>query len=327
MDNNKRTLGEIARQQFVRTGEYLVALCTVRNFLLLLAVLILIDWGVTGIKVVREDEQGVVTRFGAVIRVAPPGILFTLPWPIENVIAITTTEVRTMPVGYKLVDAIRGIPPSPAEIEWVSGDQNIIDLTLTIKYAVSNPVEYLYNIGQRDADFLVRRCAEAELTHLIATMTVDEILTSGKIRIQEETIRNSQAKLDELGAGLRIVSVNIGSVEPPSTVIETFNDVATAKLDKAKLINQADGYHKDLIPRARAQADRLLQEALSYRTATLAKAQGDSTRFCDLLAEAQKAREITETRLYLESMEKILGNTRKVIVNDKGSTHKLHLRR
>ena len=115
MDNSKGTIVETVRGQLARTGAYLAALCTVRNSLLLLVILILTDWGVTGVTAIREDEQGVVTRFGAVTRVAPSGILFTLPWPIENVIAIKTTEVRTMPVGYKLVDAIRGIPPSPAE--------------------------------------------------------------------------------------------------------------------------------------------------------------------------------------------------------------------
>jgi modulator of FtsH protease HflK len=310
-----------------RFGTQLARLLTARTLLAAFLTLLLVDWAITGITVIREDEQGVVTRFGAVTHVAPAGILFTLPWPIEQVTALKTTEVRTMPVGYKLVDAVRGIPPSQKEIEWVSGDQNIIDLTLTFKYAVSNPVEYLYNVGEREADFLVRRCAEAELTRLIATMTVDEILTSGKIRIQEETRQQTQLVLDKLGAGLRIVSVNIGSVEPPSTVIETFNDVATAKLDKAKLINQADGYQKDLIPRARAQADRLLQEAESYRTATLSQARSDSTRFHDLLTEALKAREITETRLYLETIETILANSRKVIIGDGESGQKLHLRR
>lgn len=326
---NKRilTTGDTMAATLRRGVKAAGRLITVRLLLAMLALLLFVNWAVTGITVIREDEQGVITRFGAVFRVAPAGILFTMPWPIEKVIAVKTTEVRTMPVGYKLVDAVRGIPPSPEEIEWVSGDQNILDLTLTIKYAVSNPVDYLYNIGERESDFLVRRCAEADLTRLIATMTVDEILTSGKIRIQEETRRLSQLMLDELRVGLRIVSVNIGSVEPPSTVIETFNDVATAKLDKAKMINQADGYQRDLIPRARAQADRLLQEAESYRTATLSEARSDSTRFRDLLLEVNKAREITETRLYLESIETILANCRKIIVDDGETGHKIHLRR
>jgi len=271
----------------------------------IVVLLVIVHWCATGITIIRENEQGVVTRFGAVTRVTPAGILFTLPSPIEKVISLKTTEVRTMPVGYKLVDAVRGIAPRPREVEWITGDKNIINLTLTIKYAISDPVRYLYRVGIRDADFLVRRCAEANLTALIATMSVDEMLTSGKIRIQEETRASSQTMLDSLEAGLRLVSVNLSSVEPPANVIDAFNDVATAKSDKAKVLNQADGYQRDLIPRARAKADRLIQESLRYRTEVVTLARSDSTRFSTLLSEADKAREITETRLYLESVGRI----------------------
>ncbi len=286
--------------------------------LLILAALA-IDWAVTGISVVREDERAVVLRFGRAVRVAPAGILFSLPWPFERVITLTTTEVRTMPVGYKMVDAVRGIPPAPEEVEWVTGDTNIIDLTLTIKYTISDPVEYLFRVGPVDADFLVRKCAETTLTRLIATMPVDELLTSGKIRVQDETRRGTQALLDELEAGIHVVTVNIGDIEPPADVIEAFNDVSTAKLEKAKLINEADGYRKDLIPKARAMADRMIKEAQidSARTVNLAK--GEVSEFLDLLAEARKSRSVTETRIYLESMQRILSRPRIIVVDPRST--------
>jgi len=306
-------------------GRRLSGLCTGPRSIAALGLLVLLHWCATGITIIREDEQGVVTRFGAVTRVAPAGILFTLPWPLERVISLKTTEVRTMPVGYKMVDAVRGIAPRPREVEWITGDKNIINLSLTIKYSINDPVRYLYRVGPREADFLVRRCAEANLTTLIATITVDEVLTSGKIQLQEDTRRSTQEMLDQLEAGIRLVSVNISSVEPPANVIDAFNDVATAKSDKAKVLNQADGYQRDLIPRARAKADRFKQDALRYRTEVLTQAQNDSTRFCNLLAEVDKAREITETRLYLETIGKILAEARTLVVDTK-SGDKIHLR-
>ncbi|MCK4305367.1 MAG: FtsH protease activity modulator HflK [Candidatus Eisenbacteria sp.] len=290
---------------------------TTKNLILLLVAAIVVDWAITGIRVVREDEQAVVLRFGAVTRVAPAGILFTLPWPLERSITVKTSEVRTMPVGYKLVDSVRGIPPNPKEVEWVTGDTNIINLKLTLKYSVYDPVKYLFSVGPIDTDFLLRRCAEENVTKLIATMPVDEVLTSGKFRIQEETRQRTQAMLDYLDTGIRLITVNLGGVEPPSNVIEAFNDVSTAKTEKAKMLNQADGYQKDLIPRARAMANRMIQEAESYHAATVEGARGKAAQFTKLLEQARLARGITQTRLYLEAMERILPRTRKIIVEDK----------
>jgi membrane protease subunit HflK len=160
----------------------------------------------------------------------------------------------------------------------------------------------------------VRRCAESCVTRLVATLPVDELLTRGKLALQEETRRETQAQLDSLGAGIRIVTVNIGEVQPPANVIQAFNDVATAKTEKARLIDEADGYGRDLLPRARAQANRRVQEAESYRAETVARAQGEAARFQSLLAEARRARRITEVRLYLEAMERILPRARKLVV-------------
>ncbi len=290
---------------------------TRRNLLAALAVIVLADWFVTGIRVVREDEQAVVLQFGRVTRVAPAGLLFNLPWPIERTVVFKTREVRTMPIGYKLTDAVRGIPPDPKEVEWVTGDTNIINMTMTLKYAVNDPVKYLIRVGPVDADFLVRRAAESVLTELVATMPVDELLTRGKVIIQEETRVRAQALLDSLEAGLRLVTVNIGSVEPPATVIEAFNDVSTAKLEKARMINQADGYQRDLLPRARAMAERRVREAESYSATTVEGARGRATQYLDLLAEARKARKVTETRLYLEAMEKILPRARMIVAEER----------
>ncbi len=293
---------------------------TPRNALLLLVAAVLILWAATGIRAIREDEQGVVLQFGAISRVAPPGILFTLPWPLERTIVLRTTEVRTMPVGYKLVDAVRGLRPMTSEVEWVTGDTNIIDFTLTIKYRVGDPIRYLTRVGPVAADFLVRRCAEACLTTLIATMPVDELLTSTRVYVQEETRRETQDALDDLGAGIRVVTVNIGEVVPPANVIAAFNDVATAKMEKAKMINEADGYYRDVVPRARAQANRMIQEAEGYRAETVSRAQGETAQFRDLLVEANRARRVTETRLYLEALERILPRARKLIVDEKTGT-------
>jgi len=276
------------------------------------------DFLFTGVWTIRENEQGVVRRFGAVSRRIGPGIQFTLPYPFETVDKVNT---RKMPVGFRLIAGRDPTPSGPAEAEWLTGDTNVIDINMMIHYAIRDPVDYLYRVGRGEAEFLVRKCTEAMLTQIIATMQVDDVFTTGKIRIQEETRRGAQALLDRIGTGIIVLSANLQEIAPPADVIAAFIDVSSAKADKERTIQEADGYIKDRLPRARAWANKALQEARIYADTVLAEAHGRAGRFTALCEEYKSAKDITRTRLYFETIEKVLARAEKIIVttDDEGN--------
>lgn len=274
----------------------------------------LIDFLATGIWTIQQDEQGLLLRFGALERTLSPGIQFTLPYPLETVQVINTRETRKMPVGFRLVQGRDPTPVALDEREWLTGDTNVIDIKLMIHYVISDPALYLFRVGQGDADFLIRKSAESMLTATIANMRVDEVFTTGKIEIQEQTRRGTQALLDQIGAGIKVLSANLQEITPPGEVIEAFNDVSRAKADKDRSVQEADGYVKDRLPRARAAANKILQKALIYENNTLTEAGGRAERFTSLLTEYEHAKEITRTRLFLETLETVLARVEKIIV-------------
>ncbi len=265
---------------------------------------------ITGIWVVRQNEQGVVLRFGRAVRTYPAGMHFTLPYPVETLRRVRTTEVRTLPVGFKFRDQIRGIAPSPAERQWLTSDTNIAELQVVIQYRVKAPVDYLFRIADfpdgRRRDFALVKLVESTLTLLMGKMPVDEALSSGKAYLQEETRQRAQRMADAMRLGLQIASVNIVEVNPPPEVIAAFNDVSSAKADRERIVSEADAYAKDLLPRARAQANRTLQDAAIYQSQQINTARGVSERFLKLASEVHTAPEISRRRLWLETIESVL---------------------
>ncbi len=277
--------------------------------LLLLAACVLYSC-LTGIWIVRQNEQGVVLRFGRAVRTYPAGMHVTLPYPVETLRRVRTTEVRTLPVGFKFRDQIRGIAPSPDERQWLTGDTNIVELQVVIQYRVKSPVDYLFRVADfpdgRHRDFGLVKLVESTLTTLMGKMPVDEALSSGKAYLQEETRQRAQRIADAVHLGLHIASVNIVEVNPPPEVIVAFNDVSSAKADRERIVSEADAYAKNLLPRARAQANRTLQEAEIYRSQQINAAQGAGERFLKLAAEVKTAPAISRRRLWLETMESVL---------------------
>ena len=279
---------------------------------LLLAV---VDFLFTGIWMVQENEQGVVVRFGAVHRKAYPGLAFTLPWPIETMHVVNIKETLKMPVGFRFVE---GIDPSfsmAEESEWLTGDMNVIDVEMMIHYTISDPELYLFRVGERRADFLIRKCAESVLTELIGVMSVDACLTTEKKTIVQGTLERTQELLDGMEAGVRLSRANVQKIAPPAEVINAFEDVTNAKNDKDRFSKEADGYLKDLMPTARYEAAQVEQQAYAHESLVLSGAKGRAERFKSIYAEYRNAPGITETRLFLETMEQVLLKPRKIIVS------------
>ena len=288
------------------------------HLLPLVLVALIVHMAVTGVWVVQQNEQGVVLRFGRVRSILPAGMHFILPYPLETMRLVRTTEVRTMAVGFSYQEAEQVDEMAmEEEVQWLTGDTNIVEMQTAIQYIIKSPVDYLFRVADfsdgQPRDVALRKAAESVLTFLVARMKVDDVLSSGKARIQEESRVLTQELVDAMGLGVQVVSVNIVEDNPPPNVIAAFNDVSSAKADRQRLMNVADGYAKDLLPRARAQAHRIRQEAEIYRSEVVNAARGEAQRFVKLAEQVRTSPQVSKERLWLETVEKTLSRARMIV--------------
>jgi len=293
------------------------------NFKLMPVVLAaLAIWLLTGTFMVGPDEVGVVRTFGEHTRVAQSGLNWHFPVPIETVNTPKVTEVKRVEIGFR---TLRNGQYRTVEKEslMLTGDENIVDAEMIVQYKIKDPVAYLFNIVE--PELTVREAAEASLRTVVGRNKIDETLTTGKFTIQEETKFQLQSILDLYESGIHVVAVQLQDVSPPKEVIGAFKDVASAKEDKNRMVNQAEGYRNDIIPKARGEAEAMIRDAEGFRESRIKRAEGDAEKFTTILKEYQKAKSITEIRLYLETMEKVLPGIEKIIIPDKDSGNILNL--
>ncbi|MDP5957458.1 MAG: FtsH protease activity modulator HflK [Candidatus Marinimicrobia bacterium] len=282
----------------------------------------LVLWLLTGIYVVGPDEVGVVQTFGKYSRAAQSGLNYHFPYPIETVKTPKVTEVKRIEIGFRSVGKNQ-YQTVERESLMLTGDENIVDAEMIVQYKIKDPEAYSFNFIQ--PELTVREASEASLRTVVGRHNIDEALTSGKFMIQEETKALVQSILDKYKTGIIVVAVQLQDVSPPQQVIAAFKDVASAKEDKNKMINQAEGYRNDLIPKARGEAQSMIREAEGYKKARIARAEGDVAKFSAILKEYRKAKGVTETRMYLETIEEILPNKEKIIVPDAKSGNLINL--
>jgi len=271
----------------------------------------LVFWLLTGTYVVGPDEVGVVQTFGKHTSITQSGLNYHWPYPIETVQTPKVTEVKRVEIGFRTMgnNQYRAIEK---ESLMLTGDENIVDAELIVQYKIKDAASYLFNFVK--PVLTVREAAEASLRTVIGKHKIDEALTSGKFLIQEETKDLLQSILDKYGSGILVVAVQLQDVSPPKQVRAAFKDVASAKEDKNRMINQAEGYRNDIIPKARGEAQAMISEAEGFREARVSRAEGEVARFNSMLVEYKKAKTVTRTRLYLETMEEILPNINKYII-------------
>ncbi len=283
---------------------------------------IVILWLLTGVYLVGPDEVGVIRTFGAYSRVTQSGLNWKFPSPIESVNTPKVTEVKRIEIGFR---TLKNGQYRTVEKEslMLTGDENIVDAEMIVQYKIKEPVDYLFKIVA--PELTVREAAEASLRTVVGRNKIDETLTTGKFTIQEETKTQLQSILDKYQSGIHVVAVQLQDVSPPKEVIGAFKDVASAKEDKNRMINQAEGYRNDIIPKARGEAEAMIRDAEGFRESRIKRAEGDAVKFATILKEYQKAKSITEKRLYLETMEKVLPDIEKIIIPDKNSGNLLNL--
>jgi membrane protease subunit HflK len=279
-------------------------------------------WLFTGVYMVGPDEVGVVRTFGEYTRVAQSGLNYHFPYPIEQVNTPAVTEVKRVEIGFRTLSngQYRTVEK---ESLMLTGDENIVDAEMIVQYKIKDPVAYLFNIVEQE--LTVREAAEASLRTVVGRNKIDETLTTGKFQIQEGTKTQLQLILDKYESGIHIVAVQLQDVSPPKEVIGAFKDVASAKEDKNRMVNQAEGYRNDVIPKARGEAEAMIRDAEGFKQARIKRSEGDAAKFTTILKEYRKAKSITQKRLYLETMERVLPGIEKIIVPDKDSGNMLNL--
>jgi membrane protease subunit HflK len=282
-------------------------------------------WIFSGIYLVQADQQAVVTRFGAVAepRVLP-GIHYALPWPIDRVYKLKVQQLRRLVIGGDLPDSVLG-RTQPLASQWITGDQNIINVRVVVQYSIGQPADYLFRTEA--VENVIGALVESELARRVARINVDGILTTEKVAVQNDVRAEAQKGLDAYQSGVVLASVNIDMVTPPAEAADSFRDVASARADAIRIVNEAEGYANDLIPRARGQVAQLAESARAYKESKVNRAGGDAARFTEVAAEYQKAPEVTAERAYVEAMEQILPRIRKLIVDPNGNLDLTIIRR
>jgi membrane protease subunit HflK len=289
------------------------------------AVALLALWLLTGFYIVSADEQAVVTRFGRIVeeRVLP-GPHFTWPWPVARVYKLKVRQMQRSVIGGEPADTILG-RVEPLRSQFLTGDQNIINVRTVAQYSIATPADYLFRFD--DVAAAVSSAVEAELGRQIAERTVDEVLTTEKVAIQETVRQRAQALIDTYGLGVVLSTVNIEQVAAPPEAADAFRDVASARADAARIVNEAEGYANDIVPRARGEGQQLLASAEGYRQRKTNEALGDAARFTQLVQEYSKNPEVTRSRLYLEAMEQVLPRLKKTILDEQGNMDLTIIRR
>jgi len=281
------------------------------------AMVIVGGWVASGIYTVDPDQVGVVLRFGAYNRTTEPGLNYHLPSPIEKALTPSVTRVNRTEIGYRGAESsgIRGAATRqvPEEALMLTGDENIVDINFTVFWVIKDAKAYLFNIRAPDAT--VKSAAESAMREVIGETPIAQALAEGRGKIETDTHSLLQGILNAYGAGIEVTQLQLLRVDPPGPVIDAFRDVQRALADRERLRNEAEAYRNDVVPRARGDASRIKQEAEAYRQEIIARAQGDADRFNSVFAAFKAAKDVTLERLYLETMEEVLKNSNKVIID------------
>ena len=274
-------------------------------------------WLFTGFYRVNPGEQGVVLRFGKWVNqetLSPPGLHWHLPYPIETAITPQVDQVRQIDVGFQR----RGDGGSAGKIDraeeslMLTGDQNIIDIDFTVQWRIGNAGEFLFNI--RDPEATIKLAAESAMREVIGRTDIQPALSTEKELLATRTQETLQRILDEYQAGVVITAVNLQDVQPPQQVADAFEDVQRARQDQDTKINQADAYKNRIIPEARGEATRMIQQATAYRDRLVKESQGEAERFTKVFEAYKQNPDVTRRRIYLETVQKVLQDTDKVIM-------------
>ncbi len=283
-------------------------------------ILALLVWLLSGIYIIDPAEKGVVLRFGAFQEETSQGPHWHLPYPIETLNRINVEQIRTAEIGFRnVVNGNRRFGGNvSSESLMLTKDENMIDAKFAVQYKISDVQAYLFNVANPDTT--LRHVAESAIRQVVGKNTMDYILTEGRVSIADDIKEKSQELLNMYETGLQITTVNMQDAQPPEQVQAAFSDAVKAREDKQRLINEAQTYANDILPKSRGKAVRMLEESKAYKSEVISKSEGEASRFKQILTEYEKAPEVTRERLYRETMEGVLFSTNKVVVDSKANS-------
>ena len=283
-------------------------------------IILVVIWALSGLYRVLPDEQGVVLRFGKFVNTTQPGLNYHFPFPIESVLTPKVTKVNRMDIGFRSERdsgfSSGGVADVPEESLMLTGDENIVNIDFSVFWVIKDAGNFLFKI--QDPEGTVKAAAETAMREVIARSNIQPILTEGRSVIETETQEIIQKILDEYTSGIQITQVQTQKADPPDQVIDAFRDVQAARADMERSKNEAEAYANDVIPRARGEAQKILQAAEAYKKEVVAKAEGEASTFLAIYNEYAKAKQVTQERMFLETMETVLGDINKIII-DKNS--------
>jgi modulator of FtsH protease HflK len=284
-------------------------------------------WAMTGFYRVQSEEQGIILRFGKYVGDAGPGLRYHLPYPIETVLLPKALRVSTLSIGMTLIDdpARRGrtMRDVPEESLMLTGDENIVDVDFTVLWRIKpkavdpqGVANYLFNIQSPEGT--VKAVAESAMREIVGKSNIQPILTGARTSTETAVQELMQKTLDHYNSGILIQQVQMQKVDPPAQVIDSFRDVQAARSDQERLQNEAQTYANRVVPEAKGRAAQILQVAEGYKQQAVAEAKGQSARFLKVYDEYKKAPDVTRQRIYLETMEHVLGNSEKLVYDGGG---------
>ena len=290
------------------------------HFKLLLGALFVL-WMASGFYQVQPSEQGVVLRFGKYVDTTDSGLHYHLPYPIESVIKVNVTQERSINLGVsdgpsqnRYVSNHSSVAlNSFTESHMLTGDENIVDINLTVVWKIKNARDYLFNV--RSPDVTVRVAAQSVLREIVGQSEMQPIITGDRGKVEAETKAELQKLMDDFGAGIVIVRVKLQKADPPKQVVDAFNEVQRAKADQERFKNEAEAYRNEILPKAKGEAVKRIQEAEAYKEAVINKAKGDAERFLSVYEAYKQGKDVTSTRLYLETMEEVLSKSGTTLID------------
>jgi membrane protease subunit HflK len=276
-------------------------------------------WVASGFYIVDTGQRGMVLRFGQYVETTEPGPRWHLPWPIESREIVNVDQVRTVEIGYRNNVKSKVLKESLM----LTDDENIIDLQFAVQYILKDPVEFLF--VNRSPEDSALQIAETAMREIVGKSKMNFVLYEGRAEIAARAKQLMQDIHDRHKTGISISQVTLQNIQPPEQVQAAFDDAVKASQDRERLKNEAEAYSNDVVPRARGLASRLKEEAQGYKQSVIANAEGEASRFSQIFAEYQKAPQVTRQRLYLDTMQTVMNNTSKILVDQKGGNSLLYL--
>jgi len=285
----------------------------------LLVGIVLVIWLASGFYIVNEGQRGVILRFGKFVESTEPGPRWHLPYPVESVEVVNMAQVRTVEIGYRNNVKSKVL----RESLMLTDDENIVDVQFAVQYVLKSANDYLFN--SRAPDESVLQAAETAIREVVGKSSMDLVLYEGRSDVAARIRQLTQIFLDRYGTGIMVSTVTMQNAQPPEQVQAAFDDAVKAGQDRERQKNEGEAYANDVVPKARGAASRQLEEAEGYRQRVIEQAEGDASRFRLVLAEYNKAPQVTRDRLYLESMQQVLSNSSKVLVDQKAGNNLMYL--